>query len=294
MSAYVFHFGGGARNDDPRAKDKTITGGKGANLAEMAGIGLPVPPGFTISTEVCAQYNTAGKQFDADIKAGVAAGLTHIESATGRVFGDAANPLLVSVRSGARVSMPGMMDTVLNLGLNDVTVEGLAADSGDARFAWDSYRRFIQMYSDVVLGVDHHRFEDALEIAKEDNGYYADVEMSAENWQKLVGEYKAIVGGTGPPIPAGRARTALGRDRRGVRQLGKRARQGLSPLNDIPADWGTAVNVQAMVFGNMGDTSATGVAFTRDPATGEKAYYGEWLVNAQGEDVVAGIRTRNT
>jgi pyruvate,orthophosphate dikinase len=292
MSAYVFHFGGGARNDDPRAKDKTITGGKGANLAEMAGIGLPVPPGFTISTEVCAQYNTAGKQFDADIKAGVAAGLTHIESATGRVFGDAANPLLVSVRSGARVSMPGMMDTVLNLGLNDVTVEGLAADSGDARFAWDSYRRFIQMYSDVVLGVDHHRFEDALEIAKEDNGYYADVEMSAENWQKLVGEYKAIVAEElGRPFPQDVHEQLWGAIGAVFDSWESERAKVYRKLNDIPADWGTAVNVQAMVFGNMGDTSATGVAFTRDPATGEKAYYGEWLVNAQGEDVVAGIRT---
>jgi pyruvate,orthophosphate dikinase len=165
MSAYVFHFGGGATSSDPRSRDKTITGGKGANLAEMAGIGLPVPPGFTISTEVCTAYNAAGKTFDDDLRAGVANGVGHIEKATGRVFGDPANPLLVSVRSGARVSMPGMMDTVLNLGLNDVTVEGLAAGSGDARFAWDSYRRFIQMYSDVVLGLDHHRFEDALETA---------------------------------------------------------------------------------------------------------------------------------
>ncbi|PTR12645.1 MULTISPECIES: pyruvate, phosphate dikinase [unclassified Novosphingobium] len=292
MSAYVFHFGGGARNDDPRAKDKTITGGKGANLAEMAGIGLPVPPGFTISTEVCTQYNSAGKQFDADIKAGVAAGLSHIEAATGRVFGDAANPLLVSVRSGARVSMPGMMDTVLNLGLNDVTVEGLSADSGDARFAWDSYRRFIQMYSDVVLGVDHHRFEDALEIAKEDNGYYADVEMSADNWRKLVGEYKAIVEEElGRPFPQDVHEQLWGAIGAVFDSWESERAKVYRKLNDIPAEWGTAVNVQAMVFGNMGDTSATGVAFTRDPATGEKAYYGEWLVNAQGEDVVAGIRT---
>ncbi|KPF55332.1 pyruvate phosphate dikinase [Novosphingobium sp. AAP1] len=292
MSAYVFHFGGGARNDDPRAKDKTITGGKGANLAEMAGIGLPVPPGFTISTEVCTQYNSAGKQFDADIKAGVAAGLSHIEAATGRVFGDAGNPLLVSVRSGARVSMPGMMDTVLNLGLNDVTVEGLSADSGDARFAWDSYRRFIQMYSDVVLGVDHHRFEDALEIAKEDNGYYADVEMSADNWRKLVGEYKAIVEEElGRPFPQDVHEQLWGAIGAVFDSWESERAKVYRKLNDIPAEWGTAVNVQAMVFGNMGDTSATGVAFTRDPATGEKAYYGEWLVNAQGEDVVAGIRT---
>ncbi len=292
MSAYVFHFGGGATNSDPRSRDKTITGGKGANLAEMAGIGLPVPPGFTISTEVCTAYNAAGKSFDDDLRAGVAGGVAHIEKATGRVFGDPANPLLVSVRSGARVSMPGMMDTVLNLGLNDVTVEGLAAGSGDARFAWDSYRRFIQMYSDVVLGLDHHRFEDALEIAKEDNGFFADVEMGAEHWQALVGEYKAIVAEElGRPFPQDVHEQLWGAIGAVFDSWESDRAKVYRRLNAIPHDWGTAVNVQAMVFGNMGETSATGVAFTRDPATGERAYYGEWLVNAQGEDVVAGIRT---
>ncbi len=292
MSAYVFHFGGGATNNDPRSRDKTITGGKGANLAEMAGIGLPVPPGFTISTEVCTAYNAAGKAFDDDLRAGVANGVAHIEKATGRVFGDPANPLLVSVRSGARVSMPGMMDTVLNLGLNDVTVEGLAAGSGDARFAWDSYRRFIQMYSDVVLGLDHHRFEDALEIAKEDNGFYADVEMSAEHWQALVAQYKAIVAEElGRPFPQDVHEQLWGAIGAVFDSWESDRAKVYRRLNAIPHDWGTAVNVQAMVFGNMGETSATGVAFTRDPATGERAYYGEWLVNAQGEDVVAGIRT---
>ncbi|MBX9884599.1 MAG: pyruvate, phosphate dikinase, partial [Novosphingobium sp.] len=296
MSAYVFHFGakdlGAATNADPRSRDKTITGGKGANLAEMAGIGLPVPPGFTISTEVCTAYNAAGKAFDDALRAAVAAGVGHIETATGRVFGDPANPLLVSVRSGARVSMPGMMDTVLNLGLNDTTVEGLAAASGDARFAWDSYRRFIQMYSDVVLGLDHRRFEDALEIAKEDNGFFADVEMGAEHWQDLVAQYKAIVAEElGRPFPQDVPEQLWGAIGAVFDSWESDRAKVYRRLNAIPHDWGTAVNVQAMVFGNMGETSATGVAFTRDPATGERAYYGEWLVNAQGEDVVAGIRT---
>ncbi|WP_062780429.1 pyruvate, phosphate dikinase, partial [Novosphingobium subterraneum] len=292
MSAYVFHFGGGASSSDARAKDKTIVGGKGANLAEMAGIGLPVPPGFTISTEVCTAYNASGKTFDDALRAGVANGVAHIEKATGRTFGDASNPLLVSVRSGARVSMPGMMDTVLNLGLNDQTVEGLAAGSGDPRFAWDSYRRFIQMYSDVVLGLDHHRFEDALEIVKEDNGFFNDVELGAQHWQALVGEYKAIVEDLlGRPFPQDVHEQLWGAIGAVFDSWESDRAKVYRKLNDIPHDWGTAVNVQAMVFGNMGDTSATGVAFTRDPATGEKAYYGEWLVNAQGEDVVAGIRT---
>ena len=292
MSAYVFHFGGGAVSTDARAKDKTIVGGKGSNLAEMAGIGLPVPPGFTITTEVCTSYNANGKTFDEKLRADVAQGVKHVEAATGRVFGDPVNPLLVSVRSGARVSMPGMMDTVLNLGLNDLTVEGLAAGSGDARFAWDSYRRFIQMYSDVVLGLDHHRFEDALEIIKEDNGFYNDVELGSEHWQALVGEYKAIVlHQLGRPFPQDVHEQLWGAIGAVFDSWESDRAKVYRRLNDIPADWGTAVNVQAMVFGNMGETSATGVAFTRDPATGERAYYGEWLVNAQGEDVVAGIRT---
>jgi pyruvate,orthophosphate dikinase len=296
MSAYVFHFGaknpGTAVNDDPRSRDKTITGGKGANLAEMAGIGLPVPPGFTISTEVCSAYNAAGKTFDDALRAGVARGIAHVEAATGRTFGDPINPLLVSVRSGARVSMPGMMDTVLNLGLNDVTVAGLAAGSGDPRFAWDSYRRFIQMYSDVVLGLDHRSFEDALEIAKEDNGFFADVEMGAEHWQALVAQYQAIVAEElGRPFPQNVHEQLWGAIGAVFESWESDRAKVYRRLNSIPHDWGTAVNVQAMVFGNMGQTSATGVAFTRDPATGERAYYGEWLVNAQGEDVVAGIRT---
>ncbi len=292
MTTYVFAFGGGVSHSDPRAKDKTVVGGKGANLAEMAGIGLPVPPGFTITTEECVRYLVEGGDFSDSLKSEVEIALNHIENAVGKRFGDPADPLLVSVRSGARVSMPGMMDTVLNLGLNDATVEGLAASSGDERFAWDSYRRFIQMYSDVVLGLDHHLFEDALEIAKEDNGFYADVEMEASHWQALVREYKGIVESErGRSFPQDPHEQLWGAIRAVFDSWDSDRAKVYRRLNDIPGDWGTAVNVQAMVFGNMGDTSATGVAFTRDPATGEKAYYGEWLVNAQGEDVVAGIRT---
>ena len=292
MNRQVYTFGGGATHQDPRARDKTIVGGKGANLAEMAGIGLPVPPGFTITTEECVRYLGLGADFSPELRDMVGQALGHIEQAVGKKFGDAADPLLVSVRSGARVSMPGMMDTVLNLGLNDATVAGLAAASGDARFAWDSYRRFIQMYSDVVLGIDHHLFEDALEIAKEDRGFYADTELSAEDWQGLVGQYKALVRNElGRDFPQDVHEQLWGAIRAVFDSWDSDRAKVYRRLNDIPGDWGTAVNVQAMVFGNMGDTSATGVAFTRDPATGEKAYYGEWLVNAQGEDVVAGIRT---
>ena len=292
MTAYVFTFGGGASNDDPRSRDKNIVGGKGANLAEMASIGLPVPPGFTITTEECVRYLAEGGEFSDALKAEVATALTHIEKSVGKKFGDAADPLLVSVRSGARVSMPGMMDTVLNLGLNDATVEGLAATSGDARFAWDSYRRFIQMYSDVVLGLDHHLFEDALEVIKEDNGFFDDIEMQGEHWQALVTEYKAIAqNALGEPFPQDVFHQLTGAIRAVFDSWDSDRAKVYRRLNVISGGWGTAVNVQAMVFGNMGDTSATGVAFTRDPATGERAYYGEWLVNAQGEDVVAGIRT---
>jgi pyruvate,orthophosphate dikinase len=292
MVKSVYTFGGSAAHDDARAKDKTIVGGKGANLAEMAGIGLPVPPGFTITTEECVAYLQQGVDFSGALRAEVAAALTHIERAVGKRFGDAADPLLVSVRSGARVSMPGMMDTVLNLGLNDATVQGLAAVSGDERFAWDSYRRFIQMYSDVVLGLDHGLFEEALEVAKEDRGYNTDTEMLAEDWQELVAEYKRLAEGElGHPFPQDVTEQLWGAIRAVFDSWDSDRAKVYRRLNDIPGDWGTAVNVQAMVFGNMGDTSATGVAFTRDPATGERAYYGEWLVNAQGEDVVAGIRT---
>jgi pyruvate, orthophosphate dikinase len=292
MNKQVYTFGGDARNDEARSRDKVIVGGKGANLAEMAEIGLPVPPGFTITTEECVRYLAEGANFSDVLRAEVVTALGHIERTVGKTFGNAADPLLVSVRSGARVSMPGMMDTVLNLGLNDQTVLGLAATSGDERFAWDSYRRFIQMYSDVVLGLDHHLFEDELEIIKEDNGFLNDVELMAEDWQGLVKTYEAIVERElGRPFPQDVNEQLWGAIRAVFDSWDSDRAKVYRRLNDIPGDWGTAVNVQAMVFGNMGDTSATGVAFTRDPATGERAYYGEWLVNAQGEDVVAGIRT---
>ncbi len=291
MTRYVYRFGGDV--SDGGQGDKNLLGGKGANLDGMASIGLPVPPGFTISTPVCALYYENGQTFPDSLKAEVTTGVAHIEGITGKRFGDAADPLLVSVRSGARASMPGMMDTVLNLGLNDETVVGLANVSGDARFAWDSYRRFIQMYSDVVLELDHGRFEEALEIAKEDNGYNLDTDLTADDWRKLVEEYKAIVVELwdGKPFPQDVHEQLWGAIGAVFGSWQSERAKVYRRLNDIPADWGTAVNVQAMVFGNMGETSATGVAFTRDPATGENAYYGEFLINAQGEDVVAGIRT---
>ena len=290
MTQYVYRFGGGV--SDGGNGDKNLLGGKGANLAEMASIGLPVPPGFTISTPMCAVYYDQGGRFPDSLKAEVGQGIAHIEAITGKRFGDAADPLLVSVRSGARASMPGMMDTVLNLGLNDATVRGLAATSGDDRFAWDSYRRFIQMYSDVVLELDHARFEEALEIAKEDRGYYLDTDLTATDWQGLVAEYKALVEELwGKPFPQDVHEQLWGAVGAVFGSWQSERAKVYRRLNDIPADWGTAVNVQAMVFGNMGDTSATGVAFTRDPAKGDNAYYGEFLINAQGEDVVAGIRT---
>ena len=287
---YVFRFGGD--RTDGQGRSKELLGGKGANLAEMASIGLPVPPGFTVSTAMCTRYYDDGERIPDSLRAEVADGIAHIEAVTGKRFGNAADPLLVSVRSGARVSMPGMMDTVLNLGLSDATVEGLASASGDARFAWDSYRRFIQMYADVVLGIDHGAFEEALEVAKEDQGFTLDTELSADHLRALVAEYKSLVEQLwGKPFPQdvhdqlwGAVGAVFGSWQSERAKVYRR-------LNDIPASWGTAVNVQAMVFGNMGDTSATGVAFTRDPSTGANAYYGEFLINAQGEDVVAGIRT---
>ena len=290
MTKWVYRFGGGSA--DGGTADKNLLGGKGANLAEMAGIGLPVPPGFTITTEICTLYNKRGQSFPDDLAPGVQDGMRHIEEITGRRFGDTSSPLLVSVRSGARASMPGMMDTVLNLGLNDQTVEGLAKESGDARFAWDSYRRFIQMYSDVVLGVDHYIFEDALEIAKEDKGVHLDTELEADDLRALVENYKARVEEElGRPFPQAPQDQLWGGIRAVFDSWNTERAKIYRRLNSIPHEWGTAVNVQAMVFGNMGETSATGVAFTRDPSTGENEVYGEFLINAQGEDVVAGIRT---
>ncbi len=287
---YVFRFGGGV--SDGGKGDRNLLGGKGANLAEMASIGLPVPPGFTISTEMCQRFYDEGEAFPESLKTEVANGIAHIEGITNKKFGVAADPLLVSVRSGARASMPGMMDTVLNLGLNDETVVGLAEVSGDARFAWDSYRRFIQMYSDVVLELDHSAFEEALEIAKEDKGYSLDTEMTAEDWQGLVARYLELVQELwDQAFPQDVHEQLWGAIGAVFGSWQSERAKVYRRLNDIPSEWGTAVNVQAMVFGNMGDTSATGVAFTRDPAKGDRAYYGEFLINAQGEDVVAGIRT---
>ncbi len=287
---WVYTFGDGKAEGE--AGMKNLLGGKGANLAEMSNLGLPVPPGFTITTEVCTYYYDHGKQFPADLDGQVKAALAGMAKLTGKTFGDPANPLLVSVRSGARASMPGMMDTVLNLGLNDETVEAVARASGDARFAWDSYRRFITMYSNVVLDIDHGLFEEALEDYKERKGYHLDTDLKADDWKVLVGKYKEIVkkalGSDFPQDPEQQLWGAVG----AVFSSWMNARAiKYRELNSIPASWGTAVNVQSMVFGNMGDTSATGVAFTRNPSTGENALYGEFLINAQGEDVVAGIRT---
>jgi pyruvate,orthophosphate dikinase len=289
MNQYVYRFGGGIADG---GGDKNLLGGKGANLAKMASIGLPVPPGFTISTEMCARYYEEEESFPDSLREEVANGIAHIESATNKIFGNAGDPLLVSVRSGARVSMPGMMDTVLNLGLNDRSVEGLAATSGDGRFAWDSYRRFIQMYSDVVLGLDMQMFEEELEIAKENKGVHLDTDLEAADWEALACRYQQLVEELwGKPFPQDVHEQLWGAVGAVFGSWQSERAKVYRRLNAIPHDWGTAVNVQAMVFGNMGDTSATGVAFTRDPATGERTYYGEYLINAQGEDVVAGIRT---
>ncbi|MBV7255998.1 pyruvate, phosphate dikinase [Pacificimonas sp. WHA3] len=290
MTNWVYRFGGGV--SDGGKGDRNLLGGKGANLAEMASIGLPVPPGFTITTEMCTAFYDNGEEFPDTLGPEVEAGLKHIETITGKAFGAPEKPLLVSVRSGARASMPGMMDTVLNLGLNDETVAAMARESGDARFAWDSYRRFIQMYSDVVLGIDHYIFEDALEIAKEDKGVHLDTDLTADDWQALVATYKEKVEEElGRPFPQDPKDQLWGGIRAVFASWQTERAKIYRRLNDIPHEWGTAVNVQAMVFGNMGETSATGVAFTRDPSTGANAYYGEFLINAQGEDVVAGIRT---
>ena len=286
----VYRFGDGEA--DGSASDKKLLGGKGANLAEMCGLGVPVPPGFTITTEVCTGFYDNNRAYPDGLEADIADAVRWVGDKVGAGFGDKANPLLVSVRSGARVSMPGMMDTVLNLGLNDETVEGLAARSGDRRFAYDSYRRFIQMYSDVVLGVDHDAFEDILGEYKDEHVYELDTDLSADDWAHLVGRFKELVEEENEaPFPQDvneqlwGAIAAVFDSWQSARAITYRR------LNEIPDGWGTAVNVQAMVFGNMGDTSATGVAFTRNPSTGVKELYGEFLVNAQGEDVVAGIRT---
>jgi pyruvate,orthophosphate dikinase len=290
MTKWVYGFGGGSADGD--ASMKNLLGGKGANLAEMSSLGLPVPPGFTITTEACVHYYAHGQSYPADLADQVKAGLAKVEAGVGKTFGDPANPLLVSVRSGARASMPGMMDTVLNLGLNDATVEGLAALSGDRRFAFDSYRRFITMYSNVVLGLGHDHFEEVLDDHKDRLGVSVDTELTAGDWERVVADYKAVVqdrlGHAFPQDAHDQLWGAIGAVF--ASWMNDRARF-YRRMHDIPESWGTAVNVQSMVFGNMGETSATGVAFTRNPSTGEARLYGEFLINAQGEDVVAGIRT---
>src|SRR5476649_2897865 len=287
---WVYAFGGGKADGKPNMRN--LLGGKGAGLAEMASLGLPVPPGFTITTEVCTFYYANKQQYPKELVGQVTKALARVGEITGKVFGDKENPLLVSVRSGARASMPGMMDTVLNLGLNDETVAALAEKSGDRRFAYDSYRRFITMYSDVVLGVGHEHFEELLDLHKERQGYSLDTDLEADDWAELVELYKKRVkdelGHDFPQDPHKQLWGAIGA------VFGSWMNQRANTyrrLHNIPENWGTAVNVQAMVFGNMGETSATGVAFTRNPSTGEKKLYGEFLINAQGEDVVAGIRT---
>ena len=290
MTQWVYGFGGGSADGD--ASMKNLLGGKGANLAEMSSLGLPVPPGFTVTTEVCTWYYANGETYPADLEAQVKTALAKVEGVVGKTFGDVDNPLLVSVRSGARASMPGMMDTVLNLGLNDQTVEGLARLSGDRRFAFDSYRRFITMYSNVVLGLSHDDFEEVLDQHKDRLGVTVDTELSAGDWERVVEDYKQVVerelGHAFPQDPQDQLWGAVGAVFESwMNDRAKFYRR----MHDIPESWGTAVNVQSMVFGNMGETSATGVAFTRNPSTGEARLYGEFLINAQGEDVVAGIRT---
>src|ERR1700676_4998245 len=287
---WVYSFGGGSA--EGRADMRDLLGGKGAGLAEMSNLGLPVPPGFTITTEICSYFYANAKTYPADLKDQVGAALAAVEGAIGAKFGDPRQPLLVSVRSGARASMPGMMDTVLNLGLNDQTVLGLARQSGDERFAYDSYRRFLQMYGQVVLGIEHHHFEELIENHKIETDAVLDTELGADDWQTIVAGFKEVVAAeTGKPFPQDvheqlwGAIAAVFGSWMNTRALTYRR------LHNIPADWGTAVSVQAMVFGNRGEDCATGVAFTRNPSTGAHEFYGEYLVNAQGEDVVAGIRT---
>ena len=293
----VYTFGNGKA--EGRSDMKNLLGGKGANLAEMNLIGVPVPPGFTITTEVCTAYNKEGKDAVVKlIKADVEKAMAHVENLMGTKFGDAKNPLLVSVRSGARVSMPGMMDTVLNLGLTDEAVEGIAKKSGNPRFAWDSYRRFVQMYGDVVLGMkpkskeDIDPFEEVMDEVKKQKGVKNDTELEVEDLKLLVKKFKAAVKErTGKDFPDSPWEQLWGAICAVFDSWMNERAIYYRRMNQIPEEWGTAVNVQAMVFGNMGETSATGVAFTRDAATGEDIFNGEYLINAQGEDVVAGIRT---
>ncbi len=290
MAKWVYGFGDGKA--EGKADMRALLGGKGANLAEMCLIGLPVPPGFTITTEVCTHYYANGRKYPKELETEVNAALAGVEKSVGARFGDGAKPLLVSVRSGARASMPGMMDTVLNLGLNDATAAGLARAGGDSRFAYDSYRRFIQMYGNVVLGIAHHEFETLLDHVKDEQDAQQDTELSAEALHGLVERYKAMVKERlKKPFPQDPREQLWGAIGAVFGSWMNDRAITYRKLHEIPESWGTAVSVQAMVFGNMGDDCATGVAFTRDPSTGENRFYGEYLINAQGEDVVAGIRT---
>lgn len=287
---FVYSFGAG--RSEGHAGMKALLGGKGANLAEMSNLGIPVPPGFTISTEICTLFYQNNKVLPESIKEAVLKALEKVESVIGKKFGDAASPLLVSVRSGARASMPGMMDTILNLGLNDSTVAGLAKASGNPRFAWDSYRRFIQMFSNVVLDMNTSLLDVALEDMKETRGYKGDTEMNEADLKEIVQTYKKIVRSeTGQAFPTDAFEQLFAAIEAVFKSWNTPRANTYRQLHNIPESWGTAVNVQSMVFGNLGEDSATGVAFTRDPSTGEKTFFGEFLPNAQGEDVVAGIRT---
>ena len=287
MTKFVYLFNEG------NAEMKNLLGGKGANLAEMTNLGLPIPQGFTVTTEACTDYYNSGKKITDEIKNQIFEALAKLEEEQGKKFGDESNPLLVSVRSGARVSMPGMMDTILNLGLNDVSVEGFAKKTGNARFAYDSYRRFIQMYSDVVMEVNKSFFEKIIDELKHEKGIKFDSELTTEDLQELVKRFKKVYSDhmNGEEFPQDVNEQLMGAVKAVFRSWDNPRANVYRRMNDIPSDWGTAVNIQTMVFGNMGDTSGTGVAFTRNPSTGEKGIYGEYLINAQGEDVVAGVRT---
>ncbi len=289
MRKYVYYFGG--KKADGSIKMKDILGGKGAGLAEMTNIGIPVPPGFTISTEVCTYYYKKGK-YPPGLKKEVEEGLERIEKLTKKKFGDKKNPLLVSVRSGARASMPGMMDTILNLGLNDETIQGLLEKTKNPRFCYDSYRRFIQMYGNVVMGISHDKFEEIISEVKEKKGVNLDIELTGEDWEEIITMYKSMIKKElNKEFPDDPYEQLWGAIEAVFKSWNNKRAIEYRKIHNIPDDWGTACNVQAMVFGNLGENSGTGVAFTRNPSTGENEFYGEYLMNAQGEDVVAGIRT---
>ncbi|MBM5787009.1 MAG: pyruvate, phosphate dikinase, partial [Pelagibacterales bacterium] len=290
MPKWIYQFN--SSNCEGNVSQKPLLGGKGANLAEMGKLGLPVPPGFTISTEVCTEFYKNKQQYPSDLKVQLNDAMQNVEKILGKNFGDSENPLLVSVRSGSRVSMPGMMDTVLNLGLNDKTVLGLIKKTGNPTFAYDSYRRFIQMYSSVVLDIEHHLFEELIDNYKLTKGVLSDTELDAEDWKILVGNFRDVVKKfTKADFPQDANVQLWGAIGAVFKSWMNQRAKIYRKLNGIPEDWGTAVNIQSMVFGNMGNDCATGVAFTRNPSTGENSFYGEYLINAQGEDVVAGIRT---